>query len=535
MSTLSPFSSSKPTTPWLALALAALACLAYLASELYLFSGQLALPLDDSWIHLQFARHLAEGEGLAYNPGEWMSGSTAPLWTALLALGFLLPGSPLLWAKALGIASFLGTVYATDRLAAQLALPTGLRWLAAGLTATTHWLVWSALSGMEITLFSCLSLWGIVHHLEERDDPGRAPVSLALFAAAALTRPEGALLGVLALVDRLIRWDPAAGEGFHPHWSGQPRDLLAGIAAAAIVLLPTAIFYRVVGGSFLPTTFAVKTAPAHDLVPSGRYLAAVLDVVFRSQPLMLLLAGAGALRLAERLGRRHDRGLLLATWPFGLALVYSLLAAPSGPIVVGNFGRYYFPVLPLVAVLGALALAPVWCRLGAGVHVAGRAWPLRAVLTAALVAPQVWGLATGPPRYLQTLANVEDSDVRAARWLAERLPPEAVLAVQDIGAIKYHLPNRIVDLTGIVNPDILPALEGTGSQDPVYWEDRLVAYLARKQPDYLVIFPRSYPRMASDRTRFEKVHSFEVRHNVTMAGDEVAIYSTPWTRFSLRP
>ncbi len=504
-----------------------------MASELYLFSGRLALPLDDSWIHLQFARNVAHGEGLAYHPGQWMSGSTAPLWTALLALGFLLPGSPLIWAKAFGVIFFLGTVQATHRLAAELGLSRGLSLLAACLTASTHWLVWSALSGMEITLFSCLSLWGLVHHLRERADPRLAPVSLALFAAAVLSRPEGALLLILAVADRLVRFEAPEG-GIGARWGTTPRELLLGISAAAMVLLPTAIFYRAVGGSFLPTTFAVKTAPASDLVPSGRYLAAVLDVVFRSQPVMMLLAGAGVLRLIERLGKRDDRGLLPAAWPLGMALVYSLLATPSGPVVVGNFGRYYFPILPLVVVLGVLGLEKTAQRLAAGVRIGDRLWPLRALLIAALVAPQIWGLATGPPRYLQTLANVEDSDVRAARWLAERLPPEALLAVQDIGAIKYHLPNRIVDLTGIVNPDILPYLKGSGPQDPIYWEDRLISYLAHQEPDYLVIFPRSYPRIASGNGGFRRIQSFPIRHNVTMAGDELAIYATPWTRQTLR-
>ena len=41
-----------------------------------------------------------------------------------------------------------------------------------------------------------------------------------------------------------------------------------------------------------------------------------------------------------------------------------------------------------------------------------------------------------------------------ARWLAARVPPDAVLAVNDIGAIKYLLPNRIVDLASIATPEI---------------------------------------------------------------------------------
>ena len=43
-------------------------------------------PLDDAWMHLVYARALAAGEGLAFNPGQPEAGVTAPLWTVLAAL-----------------------------------------------------------------------------------------------------------------------------------------------------------------------------------------------------------------------------------------------------------------------------------------------------------------------------------------------------------------------------------------------------------------------------------------------------------------
>ena len=48
--------------------------------------GVIGAPLDDAWIHFQFARNLSQGHGFSYNPGQPTPGSTAPLWTLLLAL-----------------------------------------------------------------------------------------------------------------------------------------------------------------------------------------------------------------------------------------------------------------------------------------------------------------------------------------------------------------------------------------------------------------------------------------------------------------
>ena len=53
---------------------------AYLSVELRQ-NHEPGFPLDDSWIHLTFAHNLARGWGFAYNQGEPVAGSTAPLWT----------------------------------------------------------------------------------------------------------------------------------------------------------------------------------------------------------------------------------------------------------------------------------------------------------------------------------------------------------------------------------------------------------------------------------------------------------------------
>ncbi|HEY4593007.1 MAG TPA: hypothetical protein VIJ61_11410, partial [Thermoanaerobaculia bacterium] len=151
-----------PRVPFRLLLLLAglVACLRYFLAEVARLKGGLGFPLDDSWIHLQFARNLAHGAGLVYNPGEFVTGSTAPLWTALLAVLFPLPGSVLLWTQLLGVALYLAGIDATWRLSRELGLGEGLSALAAALTLATSWLVWSALSGMEIPLFILLSLWG---------------------------------------------------------------------------------------------------------------------------------------------------------------------------------------------------------------------------------------------------------------------------------------------------------------------------------------------------------------------------------------
>ena len=69
-----------------------------LAGGIYLVVSALiykiGFPLDDSWIHLTFARNLAQHGEWSFRPGIPSAGSTSPLWSALLAIGFLFNLTP---------------------------------------------------------------------------------------------------------------------------------------------------------------------------------------------------------------------------------------------------------------------------------------------------------------------------------------------------------------------------------------------------------------------------------------------------------
>lgn len=516
---------------WLA-PLAALALLTiYFGAERFTL-GEIGYPLDDTYIHLQFARSLAAGHGMSYNPGELSTGSTSPLWTALLSLGFLVPGFELLWPKLLGTLGLITTVWGSRRLLQALGAEPLYQQSGALLVAATPWLLWSALSGMEILLFTSLILWTLVWVAEE--DAGHGAPLLA--ALAALARPEGLLLLALVLLARQLEPVAATGAGTDgtAGADGTPPGLRlkrhggfwqASLPAALLVLPPLAV-NAWISGSIWPSTLAAKTVPDGDWLPDARYLRTALTVLWDGQGLLLLLAGAGALLLLKRL---RPSSLLPALFCFGLPLAYSLIASEQAPAPVGNFGRYLFPLLPLVVVLALLGLENGLSPLRRGLALGRFKVPVVGILLVALVLMQGFLAVQGVARYAQTLKNVADSDVAAARFLATRLPAEASIAAQDIGALKFFLPNSILDLTGIVTPKILPTLR---AQDGVYWEERLHHYLAAEKADLVVVFSASYPALTSGRIAgYQRLASFKVERNVTMAGDELVILQTPWCRF----
>src|SRR5690349_17969619 len=108
----------------LPLAAAAALALRAIGEILYKTSGEPAVPLDDAFIHFQFARSFVERHPLVYTPGtEPVPGATSLLWPLLLS-GFYAGGFrdvSLIWAAwGLGFACLGLLAFETWQLARGL-------------------------------------------------------------------------------------------------------------------------------------------------------------------------------------------------------------------------------------------------------------------------------------------------------------------------------------------------------------------------------------------------------------------------------
>src|SRR5205823_12518341 len=117
--------------------------------------GHLAPPLDDTFIHFQYARQLAAGHPFQYNTGDLpSSGDSAFIYPFLLAPAYLVGldrvslMAPLLYADVMGFAAHLLMVLLVYRLAKGLA-GRGVALLSAWLVLLDGRLNWMFLTGME--------------------------------------------------------------------------------------------------------------------------------------------------------------------------------------------------------------------------------------------------------------------------------------------------------------------------------------------------------------------------------------------------
>jgi hypothetical protein len=484
-------------------------------------AGSLALggfPLDDSWIHMQFARNLAEGHGFAYNPGAPVSGSTAPLWTLVLGGVFAVFGSYPALAKLLGLGATLATAWLAGRLAEMWTGRTALGLLASVLTALSGPMVWGALSGMEVSLAALLVTAALVFHAKGRTWP--AAIMLGLGAVA---RPEALLLLPLCWLAGPLTW----------------RRALAWGVPAAVCVGPWIAFNLATIGTPWPGTAAAKVEggllgflggireplTTALLVRPWQFATEWVGWLWQTDALLPLLILPGLWWLARRWGR-------VALAPACALLLHPIAMALLAPYRGPGFqeGRYSIHLLPLAIVVSVAPLAtilpdPLSPSAGEsgvrgrriGLDRAGWLAAL-ALLTGVLVA-----LPPAASRYGWAVQNIEAMQVHLGHWVERHTPPGARLGLNDVGAIVYISRREVVDVMGLVTPAIIPfRREG---------EMGVLRYLEQTCPDYLIIFPAWFPTISSMADRFQPVYRVRLDHNTVAGADELVVYEALWSRF----
>jgi len=494
-------------------------------------------PLDDAWIHAQFARNLATGHGFSYTGDRWVPGSTAPLWTFLLALGYAVLPNIVIVAKTLGLLLQAATGLAAARLGEWLTESTLVGFASGLIAAATPILVWGGVSGMEVPLAACLVLIGIDQHLRaQAPSPDssaasatgvpaswRASAGVFWLALACLARPECLTILALAITDLAWRWIRRRDNA---------RGLLWAFVATVIVLGPWIAFNYATIGKPLPTTFYAKSGSGilraleqRDLAMAQRDLlvfgpqALVNFVSILSDQLGVAawLIPAGLITCAFTRSRRHAALFLLVLLilaPFAMGLM-----APQR-LKLSN-ERYLPQLIVLGAVLAAVGTAPI-------VRALQRQRPAL-VRYAALAIPVLllWPIASrtldGTFWFVRSVKNIQELHVALGEWIHWHIPPGAVVATNDVGAIAYFGRHPILDIEGLVSPEALD-FRGTG---------RGLRVVETFHPDYLVIFPHWYPEIAAQPERFRLVHRAAIPDNYIAAGGEFLVLQSPWARVPL--
>jgi len=444
--------------------------LSLLSLGMYIFSSwrffKIGFPLDDAWIHQTYARNFSQTLQWSFLPDRSSGGSTGPLWGGMLSLTHLLGFSPQLSGYLWGGLCLAATALIGMELF-KLNFPEYEKfngWIILLLVSEWH-LVWAAGSGMETLLFAAAVLTVFLFISKEGSNYMAAG---ALTGLAVWIRPGGVtLLAPVLLVIFLRERRP---------WK-IIQKLIKVAAGFLLLFLPYVLFNYLVAGDVWPNTFYAKQAEYAALRRNPLWMRAweVGRQIFVGGG--ILLVPGFIYSVVKAVQRQQGVILAAAAWGLGYVGLYVWRLPVSY-----QHGRYIIPALPVIYILGTAG--------GIQVLKFRNTTRMRLVFSGAaagsLMVTSLIFWVLGARAYARDVAIIESEMVTTAKWIAGNTEDGALIAAHDIGALGYFGQRDILDLAGLVTPEVIPIIRDEGE---------LAEYITEKGADYLVTFPSWYPQL----------------------------------------
>jgi hypothetical protein len=268
--------------------------------------------------------------------------------------------------------------------------------------------------------------------------------------------------------------------------------------------IPYLVFNRLLAGNWWPNTFYAKQAE-YAVMAQAPYIQRLFSLM------SLPVIGAGIVLLPGFVysiwwfwRRKNWAGLSAVLWWAGYTGLYALRLP-----VTYQHGRYLIPAMPVFFVIAGIGTARL---LQKGVWQRKTLRLLRPVWQITLLI--VWAAFywLGATAYGSDVAIIETEMVRTAYWLKANTNPQDLIAAHDIGAIGYFSERKLVDLAGLVSPDVIPFIRD---------EQKLAAYMDQKKVRYLVTFPGWYPDLVKMGS---EVYATDSRFAPEAGGENMAVY-----------
>ncbi|MCP4292514.1 MAG: hypothetical protein GY780_11860 [bacterium] len=491
---------------------------------------------DDTYIHLRYAQNLIDRGEFSFNPGQGSYGATSPLWIFGLAILLKIGMPPFAAAWVLGCVSGVTMILIMDSILERMTFHPIWKGALLVLATSDVWFLRWSYSGMETplaTAFLLLLLWPLV----SGRDLGWGVTREALWmrylgwgvtaGLAGLIRPEFMILAPLALPWLLWFEYFRAGSvgGLSGRHKARPhRPLLAAISGWSLVVVPWLVYAWFAFGRITPGTAAAKSsssgASITDILQyfgmSLKQLAAtqgILWLVLLALVVLVLIRNSRDLETiweeVEEEANSYDKQDRLATgqgpWSVWGPVTLLGIAVTWFFVLLGGYAvkqvwiisRYVSPLAPVI--LLAMGVLAEWLingqRLGPrGLRVGNTVLAVGVIFT---LAGNAWIFSTMVVPHAQKFPEgVRECYLGMGEWLSENTHEEAVIAALDIGAVGYASERRVLDLMGLVSPEILALGQEIGFQEMVAsgaWLQTEELGSGRR-PDYFVDRSEGLPR-----------------------------------------
>jgi arabinofuranosyltransferase len=450
---------------------AAVFYLVFIARTSFDVQGQRYFTLvDDAMISMRYARNLAGGHGLVWNPGQPpVEGFTNPGWTLVMSLVHLVPlpqASISLVIMLLSALLLLANVVVVHQIVRTIDPDAGLAPLIASVLAAFYFpFVFWSLRGLEVGALVLVLDLALLLTLRLARDPGAVSVSrlCLVLGLAILLRMDAALQVALLLL--FAGWTLGAGR------RKLPAAFVVPAAVSLLVLAAILVFQKSYFGDYLPNTYYLKVngVTAWERVRTG--LLSLSDYASRDflMPLLIALIGlAGVTRL-----RTRASALLLLL--FFVQTGYSVwVGGDYAEDLLDSANRFIAQGMPALFILFALAVDGFLREPSISTPASRKKKPeaptglsARQTLLACSIGIGALVVVSGEPWFTWVLSNApmlrtDVQRVRLGLHIQAHTDPGAVVAVHAAGQIPYFADRTVVDLLGKNDPIIAKGPPATG-------------------------------------------------------------------------
>lgn len=495
-----------------------------------LLSGTLAFPLDDTYIHLQYAKQIALGNYFHYQEGLGASsGATSFLYAHVLALGYFVgfKGSLfLVWLYLVTLISLTVLYYCLIEISNILHIRYA-SYAVIAMVWLSGWLGWSFWSGMEIAMFSALFTWSVLSILQYDDQNLILWISLSL---TSLCRPEGTIFLALVLVMKCFRFENGTIR-FSDFLFKLPITAYA-ITGISIVLQP--FVNLLTTGSPSSNGLVAKWVFYHPLMTTQEQLSRWMSNLYE---LILFLCGVPTLMnslwdfvlpgtlifsLLGFLFLWMDKTTRPTTVMIMIPMLISVLFISTIEVWHMHGFRYIAPFMPLFYCFAILGLERLLCLLFQNPRVSINTL-MGVIFISSLCYYPMWLM-----RYAEHCTMISSKQTQTALWMNNNLSSGSKVAINDAGALAYYGNLPVYDMVGLVtNKNAIAYRMGDAGT-----YENLTALPVENRPQYAAVFSSWFEEIAvtydifhhpvvTFPDPFDTVHSKRVyRINWNYAGKE---------------
>ncbi|MFA5404845.1 MAG: tetratricopeptide repeat protein [Ignavibacteria bacterium] len=192
--------------------------------------------------------------------------------------------------------------------------------------------------------------------------------------------------------------------------------------------------------------------------------------------------------------KKYNQNILYIVFALALVFVYWYKMPYAH-----RFGRYMMPIIPFFFLVSGLGFRDLIKLAGGYLKNRNFTIALYLIISSVIIIYSVKGYYENKNEYANECKYINDVQVAAALWIKNNTNENDIIATHDVGAIGFYCGRKIVDVAGLVTPELISKINGKDYN--VY----MLEYLKKSGVTHLA-FLREWYRVVNQNPLFSTIN-----------------------------